>query len=197
MTVPPGTNLAALRLSRLQSGEFLLIAGQPRGVDRIQLLWGGDDHGGGWPLTPNASLREDLEQMLDEHLLRADPSINRGQAAPWRAYGETPNGTQVVATEYAYDDDPPHVFAILMRRDGKTRVVHGGVPTRGAALPVAFRLPDRQGWVTVNFGAQLQHRQPDGSWSGQWDHALLLPDNPGIDQVRVTQGGTVQEVNLG
>jgi hypothetical protein len=127
---------------------------------------------------------EDPLERFTAALNERQRGTERGGGYPmWSATGRLPDGTEVVVSDIRLDDDPSHAYALLIGRDGTTRVVHGGAVDPAATLPVAVHLPDGQGTVVVRDGARLAWRSPSG-WVDFGGGAGLVPD--GVTQVRVT-----------
>lgn len=200
--LPAGATAMTVRVSKLpasgpgQIGVAYDAPGSPVQVD--QRLWPDLPSQGEWPASPGLP---DLTEAEVDAFGRAVEKVSDSPSGTsyysgWHAYAKTSNGDRVVVGEYGLDRDPSRIFAHITSPDGKTKTIGGGIPQREAALPVAIRLPDGQGWLVVNHGAQLSYSEEDGSWSSPMPNALLVPDKPGA-KVKVKLQAQEQIVPLG
>lgn len=114
----------------------------------------------------------------------------------WSVVAGLADGRTAMVGECTQDEHPSRIYALLFNRDGTvSAVVPGEEVDPAAALPVKLRLPDAQGWVVAQRGAQFAFRlSPDDPWQDAGPKAALLPD--AAVQVRVTTGGTETVVDL-
>jgi len=194
--LPAGTDPASLWIRALPVGgpsESQLV-GVPATYENMPdpRMW---QQAGSWPLEPGADgsaaavlFRNTIDKV-------ADPETSAMYFSLWHAYGKTPNGSTVVVGETALDTDPTHMYAVVKTAGGAIEVIPGGVPDRAAALPVAIRLPDGQGWTAVRQGAQLSYRIDGGAWSEPRQNAVLVPDGRNAE-VRVKVGDEEKVVPL-
>lgn len=113
---------------------------------------------------------------------------SRGDDA-WYAWGRTPDGRRLAATDLAADGDPSRAYAVLWAEGRPPVVVAGGYVSRGLDVPFRLRLPDRQGWVVAAKGGSLSWRTGDGPWTDAGEDAALLPD--AATEVRADGGGAI------
>jgi hypothetical protein len=197
--VPAGTNLGAIRISRLPavgySDRFVLGIPWPGGENaQDPRMW---QDAASWPLGAGAeTLRKSAADLFSGTLDKeTDQYPVSRYTSMWIAYGKTANGSQLVVGEFVLDFDPTRVYAVLKNRAGKTAVVPGGIPDKTASLPVSIRLPNGQGWAVANKGAQLSYRFDGGSWSQPRANAVLVPDGTNAE-VKVSIGGAAKTVQL-
>jgi hypothetical protein len=111
-------------------------------------------------------------------------------AGGWSVVAGLADGRIAIVGEYAEDDHPSRVYAVLLNRDGSFKgAVAGDQVDPSAMLPVRLRLPDGQGWIVASYGGKLTYRVgADGQWQDAGFNAALLPD--GATQVGVSRDGT-------
>ncbi|WP_088287395.1 hypothetical protein [Kineosporia sp. A_224] len=140
-----------------------------------------------------------VEALVSARMDRTGPGGVAFGSVPGRLVGRTPDGRTYVVATLTVDADPSRVVGgVLTGADPEhvtaSALVDGGVLDPDAALPVAVRLPERQGWVVASVGAALRYRvTPSGSWTDAGRDAALLPDADRLE-VEVTRDGTTPVV---
>lgn len=85
--------------------------------------------------------------------LPTDRSLSDGAGDDfWYAYGATPDGRRLVATDLAAIGDQTRAYVALVGADGRSTVVDGGPVTAADRVPVRVRLPDGQGRLLAALG---------------------------------------------
>jgi hypothetical protein len=137
--------------------------------------------GGGDERWPAAGSDDRYGQLLETFraALEAVPS-DRGLVGDagddlWYAYGSTPDGRRLVATDEAALGDASRAYAVLVRDGAPPVVVDGGPVTPRSAVPFVVRLPDAQGWLVASRGKALSWRTGTGAWTAAGRDAALLP----------------------
>jgi hypothetical protein len=90
------------------------------------------------------------------------------------------------------------LYAVVLDRFGAVEdVIPAGAVDSAAALPVAVRLPDAQGWMVAAHGSEIAFRTTaDKAWQPVGANAALLPNL--ATQVRLTRSvGEPVTVDLG
>ena len=152
-----------------------------------------------YPVTgPDVTMSADsaqtlCKQLVEDGTIGNDPYAWGGGSPRWCAYGQTPDGRTVEVGDAQLDNDPSHVYFMLV---GKGTVQRGqaGPVDPNAALPVIVKLPDAQGWVVARKGALLKYRTANGTWQGGRHNAALLP--PAAARVWVDLGDHAVDVPL-
>lgn len=204
--LPTGQNLADLRINRMPGTEYSNLSivnadlnASPPETAGDQRLWGdfAQDADLLWPMSDGADrLRAKANDVFNDAVGKvSDPNANGTAFSIWTGYGLTANGTAVYLGEQALDNDPTRLYAVLQPKTGKARIVSGGVPDAAAALPVAIKLPDNQGWAVARKDAQLSYRYDGGAWSPARSNALLVPAGTHAE-VKVEIGGSTDVVPL-
>jgi hypothetical protein len=193
LTVPPGVDPGEVELTRpgtpdpsrvlpvgndadqLADGERLPWYGEKRDPDGSVFEVGAGARA--WPDPAGdryGQLKESLRRAIDR--VPSDRYLY-GSAGHdgWYAYGGTPDGRRLVATDMAALADPSRAYVVLLARSGPATVVDGGPVDRRSSLPVQVRLPDRQGWLVAAKGTQLAWRTGSGAWTPAGRNAALLP----------------------
>lgn len=91
----------------------------------------------------------------------------------WYAYGGTPDGRRLVATDMAADGDPTRAYVALIDAGGRSEVVDGGPVDRADRVPVRVRLPAGQGLLLAAKGRTFTWTA-DGQAASSPD-AVLVP----------------------
>ena len=117
-----------------------------------------------------------------------------GPLSSWQVWGVTPDGSRVVAGQHTMEDDPYRLKVVLVRPDGTTQLLNGGVARTNFAFPLRVQLPDGQGLLVAWFGAELSYRTPGGSWVPAVRDAVLVP--AGATALRGVKDGFTYDGNL-
>ncbi|WP_405062853.1 hypothetical protein OG474_14780 [Kribbella sp. NBC_01505] len=201
VTLPENTNLLSLALHTLpaKGASDLEVANGGVNVNPLDddgRLWSTVDGDGLWPMSPNSQqLAGTARDAFDAALGPVkDPVYYRFADSIWLGYGVTANGSSIYLGEQQIDNDLTRTYAVLKPKNGKARIVPGGVPDRTSGdLPVRIKLPDKQGWAVAAQGATLSYRFGDGAWSTDSRNALLVPDGERAEVKAVTPTGTRTE----
>ncbi|WP_432884036.1 hypothetical protein ACQPYH_43070 [Kribbella sp. CA-245084] len=201
--LPAGQKDDDLRINRMPGTAFSYLAVLYTGPTVMETpdnrLWSdfAQEGDGLWAMTDGANtLRTKANEVFNDAIGKvSDPNANGTASSIWTGYGVTADGTAVYIGEQALDNDPTHVYAVLKPKTGKLRIVHGGVPEASAALPVAIKLPDNQGWAVARKDAQLSYRYDGGTWNPARSNALLVPAGKHAE-VKVEAGGRTDVVPL-
>jgi hypothetical protein len=199
VSLPEGVNVDGLRIRALPvtGPSGLNIHGIPgQGAESVgdNRLW--SDAGSMlWAMTPGAEgLAKTAEDTLRNTLDAArDPAAYSIGFSLWTGYGRTANGSELFLGELVLDRDLTRVYAVL-KKNGRTTIVPGGVPLQESPLPVSIKLPDGQGWAVAQKDADLSYRVDGGNWSTPRKNALLVPAGRDAEAKVATSNGetTVQ-----
>jgi hypothetical protein len=193
LTVPPGVDPGEVELTRPGAPDPSRVLPVGNDADQLadgeRLPWYGDKRdsdgsvfevGAGARAWPDPA--GDRYGQLKDSLRRAIDGVPSdrylyGSAGDdgWYAYGGTPDGQRLVATDMAALADPSRAYVVLLARSGLATVVDGGPVDRRSSLPIQVRLPDRQGWLVAAKGTQLAWRTGSGAWTSAGRNAALLP----------------------
>jgi hypothetical protein len=189
LTVPAGPDPRQVEVTRpgpIGRDRVLRLGGDPGGPgdQERRLLWGSKQSteeglfpvtgATAWPEPSGADggrymqllgvLRAGVETVPTDRSLTGSTGDDR-----WYAYGTTPDGRRLVATDLAAYGDPSRVYAVLLDATGRSTVAVGGPVDRADRLPVRLRLPAGQGWLVAAEGRTL-------TWPGGTARdAALLP----------------------
>lgn len=173
LTVPPGVDAGRLEVTRPGpvrpgAGRLLALGADPgAGPEGVRLPWGDkqDPDGGLYPVAgadrwpePEKEGGSRYFQLLGTlqravSTLPTDISLSGGAGDDlWYAYGATPDGRRLVATDLAATGDPSRAYVALLDAAGRSAVVVGGPITRTDLVPVRVRLPAGQGWLLAAEG---------------------------------------------
>ncbi|GAB3942629.1 hypothetical protein GCM10029976_063960 [Kribbella albertanoniae] len=160
-------------------------------------LWSDLNGDGNWPMSPGAEQLASTARDTFGNAVGAvsDPDLYSAAHSIWIGYGVTADGSAVYLGEQQLDTDPTRVYAVLQPKNGKARVISGGEPKRGAALPVQIRLPGNQGWSVAAKDATLSYRYGEGQWSTTSKNALLIPHGEDVE-VKVETPAQTETVNI-
>jgi hypothetical protein len=139
------------------------------------------------PHTP-ADWQVTFWNALEDHGM-IDIGNAYGGGGVWTVLAGLPDGRTAMVSEAQQEERPSRLYAVLMNRTGKVLTVKAGAEVDPkAALPVALRMPDAQGWVVAAYGSHLRYRtSTGGGWLDGGDNAALLPD--AATEVRVERPG--------
>jgi hypothetical protein len=199
LTVPEGVDAGSVELVRPGgppgTSRLLRLGNDPgTGPAGVRLAWGGGRDGFGeslWPVAgadrwpdPGPATREDYTPRRDQlraafhgpvDALPTDLPVTGWAEDLWYAYGATPDGRRLVATDLAAAGDPSRAYVVLTDDAGRSTVTAGGPIGRGDSVPVRVRLPDGQGWLVAAKGSALSWRTGTGPWTTAGTDAALLP----------------------
>ena len=199
VSLPEGVNVDGLRIRALPvtGPSGLNILGIPnQGAESVgdNRLWS-DSGSMLWAMTPGAEgLAKTAEDTLRNTLDAArDPAAYSIGFSLWTGYGKTANGSELFLGELVLDRDLTRVYTVL-KKNGQTTIVPGGVPLQESPLPVSIKLPDGQGWAVAQKDANLSYRVDGGPWSAPRKNALLVPAGRNAEVKVATSNGetTVQ-----
>lgn len=199
LTVPVGVNPAEVAVTRPGGPDLdrLLPLGNSPGGGPFayeRLPWSGDKRDGPpqfpvagaarWPAPGGPDGRVPLLAQAFRTAVAAVPSDRwlTGSAGDelWYAYGATPDGRRLVATDAMADGDPTRAYAVLIGPGDRSTVVDGGPVDPDGRVPFRVRLPDGQGWLLAAKGRTLTWT--DGGRARTARDAALLP--AGATEVR-------------
>jgi hypothetical protein len=173
---------ASDRLRRGDSGESPVQAA--KAADH-RLPWHGEDANAmrvGGSVPPGGNAAEMFANAIDE-AGALDIGTTQVGFGLWQVVAGLPDGRTVVVSEVQEGQRPSRVYAVLIGTD--KNVLRGDVIDLNAALPVALRLPDAQGWVVAAYSSHLRYRiSAQTPWVDVGSNAALLPDQAA--QVEVT-----------
>ena len=185
-TSAAGVHVARLPYTDVADLRRVAAAVPPRTDDRGLML--------PWRTTVTLPGAVRAEGLPVTTLLRAIGATVRGQAysltgGSWSVRGRTPDGRQFVAGEILLENDPSHAYVLLSdgNHGSKDVLYQGGLVDLRGPLPVAVRLPDRQGWVVASPGRTLRYRTGSAAWKPAGHDGALLPS--AATSVEVTGSG--------
>lgn len=203
--LPTGTDLAALRISPLPAKGFSDLYIYDASTNSFgpasppdNRLWPNPKPVYAvWPMTAGAdSLQKTANETFNSAVEAAsDPNKASAAMSLWTGYGVTADGSKLLLGEFALDDDPTRVYAVLKSKAGKTTIVPGGLPDKSAPLPVSIKLPHDQGWAIAQLDAELSYRFDGGAWSTPRKNTALVPNgvNP---EAKITLNGSTKTLPL-
>ena len=201
LTVPAGTapdQVAVTRPGPPGTSREVGVGDRPfEQADGARLDWLSKDPAGNlFPVGspgawPDPGLDGRYEQLLTSlrSALNAVPSDRRLTGSygddGWYAYGGTPDGRRLVATDTATLGDPTRIYIVLQKPGAVATVFDGGPVDRSLALPVNVPLPDGQGRLVARKGGRLSWGTDGLHWQDAGSDAALIPAVAGWVRLQV------------